>query len=738
MANLSSSHLAILSDECGISEAVIQARGYRTVSNPRELQKLGFSRIQCRVPGLLLPFWTTDGRSGDPLYLPDHPRTVQVTSDGKPPDGTHPRRVVRYERPKGTRPRVDCPPMCRPMLADPSVPLWITTGQLKADALASQELCAVAVLQVGSWKGPDDPGGSALVAGLDHIALKGRDVRVVFDTEVMSRPAVKQALERLTQHLRDQGARVSPVHLPVGQASKPGNDNNPEFWDTLAELKAVIREQLAALESMGPEFELLDGVPPVLSRPLALIDGKAYAATWLPVRAVAPLGTNTKGTGVTPNPPKGAARMSLHVLRGDGRFYGDAGDVPLSDLEIEVHLREPLPPDLVWSSPGVKAYRRGYRPDPAVVFRRVCEVIDRFIDFDYSLADQQTMVELVACYVLSTYFLDAFSVTGYLWPNGDKGSGKTHLLLVVAALSYLGQVILPSGSYPSLRDLADFGATLAFDDAERFADSRKTDPDKRALLLAGNRRGNTVAVKERGPKGAWHTRYVNTYSARLFSAIHLPDPVLASRTIIVPLIRTPDPYRGNADPSNHGVWPHSRRELVDDLWALSVAHLSELPACEARVSGHARLTGRNLEPWLALLSVAYWLDGKGVSGLHRRMEALSWAYQSERPDFELDDFTVLVIRALCANCANHMRGRWQFASEDIKNEACKIISDDESTISPGDVTAQRIGMVLRRMRLKKPPRPGGKGPRKWSITIDELERWTKAYTLPLPPELAAL
>ncbi|GAG33737.1 unnamed protein product, partial [marine sediment metagenome] len=38
----------------------------------------------------------------------------------------------------------------------------------------------------------------------------------------------------------------------------------------------------------------------------------------------------------------------------------------------------------------------------------------------------------------------------------------------------------------------------------------------------------------------WRTRYVNAYTARLFSAISLPDPVLASRTIVVPLIRTTD------------------------------------------------------------------------------------------------------------------------------------------------------------------------------------------------------
>ena len=49
-------------------------------------------------------------------------------------------------------------------------------------------------------------------------------------------------------------------------------------------------------------------------------------------------------------------------------------------------------------------------------------------------------------------------------------------------------------------------------------DPRRTDPDKRTLLLAGNRRGATVAVKE--PEGErWVTRHVNTFSPRLFSAI---------------------------------------------------------------------------------------------------------------------------------------------------------------------------------------------------------------------------
>src|SRR5439155_15247088 len=129
----------------------------------------------------------------------------------------------------------------------------------------------------------------------------------------------------------------------------------------------------------------------------------------------------------------------------------------------------------LWTTPAVKAYKAGGRPDPPTTFKQVVSVINTFIDFDRSLADQQTMGELVACYILATWFLDAFTVIGYLWPNGERGSGKTQLLTIVAELSYLGHVILAGGSYASLRDLADYGATLCFDDAENVADPKKAD-----------------------------------------------------------------------------------------------------------------------------------------------------------------------------------------------------------------------------------------------------------------------
>ena len=342
----------------------------------------------------------------------------------------------------------------------------------------------------------------------------------------------------------------------------------------------------------------------------------AYAAIWPYVQVTVTESLSKTGQVIVHRPPLTKTEQRLFVIRSDGRLYGDGdGYAPLTELPLLIALPEIPPPERLWSRRGVARYAAGKRPDPVAVWSRVCDVADRFIDFSRSLAPQRTLAEMVGCYILATWFLDAFNVIGFLWPNGDRGCGKTQLLHVICELAYLGQVILAGGSYASLRDMADYGATLAFDDAENM-DVKTTDPDKRALLLAGNRRGSSVSVKELAADKTWRTRYVNAFCPRLFSAIKCPDPVLASRTIVVPLIRTADRDKGNADPLDYSLWPHDRRALLDDLWALALAHLPEIGAYEAGACAGSRLQGRNLEPWRALLTVAAWLEAQGAAGLY--------------------------------------------------------------------------------------------------------------------------
>ena len=758
---LSDNHYHILKEGSGISDEVIRARGYKTITADVELQALGFAPAQCRAPGLLLPLWRTDGGNGHYIYRPDNPRVYDDKNRKKLPDGTYPQRVIKYEMPKGEGVRIDCPPVCRPMLPDPSVPLFITEGQKKADALASRGACAVALLGVWNFKGKNDFGGTTVLADFDYIALENRTVYLVFDSDVMSKSGVRQALERLTEHLKRKRAAVHVIYLPKLANGKTGVDD----WfiatgNGIAELVALAEGPRPELKAAPAVVELLDDSPHRISQPLAFIDGRAYAATWGWVQVTEDETVNRKGEVIRLERPRITREQRLFIVRDDGVIFGEGADRPAEELGLELVLPEKLEAGQRLSIPAVKAYRNGYRPDPAEVFGRVCECVDHFIDFDRSLADQRTMVEMIACYTMATWFLPAFTVAGFLWPNGDRGCGKTQLLSVITQMAYLGRVVLGGGSFAALRDLADYGATLAFDDAENFSDPRKTDPDKRALLLAGNRRGNTVALKERIVDG-WQTRYVNTFSFRLFSATQMPDPILASRTIVVPLIRSIDRNRTNISSEDPDAWPHDRQKLIDDLWLLALAHMPKLKECEAAINASSTLAGRNLEPWRALLAVANWLSANTkyeirntsseesgsvsrISSLVSRMMALSVAYQQERPNVEAADLTSLVIRAMGmiigrifrtelvvseVNTLSEVYKKRQFILTTTITHASQALAEVlELDINPDSLTTRRIGRVLGKMRLSK-SRQVGTGKSGWMISLSDVDRWAGSHGL---------
>ncbi len=243
-------HLKALK-QSAISDAVIKARGYRTVTDAAELERLGFAPGQCRVPGLLLPLHTTDGTQSVVVFRPDNPRVIEEKKKGKNPDGTYPCHVIKYEYPKGAPMRVDCPPFCRPLLANPKLRIWITEGQKKADALASVGECAIALLGVWNFKGRNAEGGTTILADFDYIAWQEREVRIVFDSDVAEKPEVHQAMDRLRYHLRNKHARVAVVYLPAAPGgAKQGVDDFLGAGHSLEDLLALA--EAPRIESDAP------------------------------------------------------------------------------------------------------------------------------------------------------------------------------------------------------------------------------------------------------------------------------------------------------------------------------------------------------------------------------------------------------------------------------------------------------------------------------------------------------
>jgi Domain of unknown function (DUF3854) len=115
--------------------------------------------------------------------------------------------------PSGVKMDLDVPPGARDRLKDPNAPLWVTEGIPKADAAVSAGLCCVALLGVWNFRGTNDLGGKVALAAWENIALNDRLTYLAFDSDVMLKPEVHAALQRLGALLTTRGARVAYVYL---------------------------------------------------------------------------------------------------------------------------------------------------------------------------------------------------------------------------------------------------------------------------------------------------------------------------------------------------------------------------------------------------------------------------------------------------------------------------------------------------------------------------------------------
>jgi hypothetical protein len=188
-------HRALL-DASAISEEVVRARGYRTVTEKRELDGI-FGPVQRRAPGLLIPLRDVYGEQRSYQLRPDEPR---IGGDGK---------AIKYEMPRGLKMMIDCPPATLEHIRNPRVMLWITEGVRKVDALVSVGLRGIALLGVDCWRGTNEMGGKTTLEDWFGVALNdGRRVVICLDSDAFQKPSLHRATEILGRWLETRGAEL--------------------------------------------------------------------------------------------------------------------------------------------------------------------------------------------------------------------------------------------------------------------------------------------------------------------------------------------------------------------------------------------------------------------------------------------------------------------------------------------------------------------------------------------------
>ncbi len=252
-------HLRELTEGSGIPLPLVRERVYRTIPTRRKLAEEGYSDSQQRV------IYTRDGKHalGMPIHWPGRDPVLGVIKPDAPRFNKGKPR--KYEVRAGLGMVLDCPPRCHAALNNPNIPLYITEGIKKVDAGAARGGCWIGLLGVYGWRGTNEHGGKVALPEFEDVALNGRRVYLIFDSDIMEKQPVHQALGRLKQLLESRGAAVRVVYLPGGpNGEKVGVDDyfvtHPDA--TLDSLIALAEKNLRPLPREITELRsILDVLP---------------------------------------------------------------------------------------------------------------------------------------------------------------------------------------------------------------------------------------------------------------------------------------------------------------------------------------------------------------------------------------------------------------------------------------------------------------------------------------------
>ena len=251
-----------------------------------------------------------------------------------------------------------------------------------------------------------------------------------------------------------------------------------------------------------------------------------------------------------------------------------------------------------WGAGNLKQYLEEHKNSTyktvsgKTVFSELVDALKRYIELE-----KDADYDLLAAWILGTYFYPVFAAYPFLHLKAPKGSGKSQCLTLLSQLCFNATKARPSlaalgdtvdalrGTY--LVDQADSLGRIGHEDLlDIFCDSYKRSGGKRRIVNMDKSRGRETLEFE-------------TYSPKAFASIkELPED-LRDRCCVIQLTRS---TRNNfPDPDSPGIdWMMSRAKLYELLLAEHVLVDGEYLQRRIHYKTDTTIVGRRLELWLPL------------------------------------------------------------------------------------------------------------------------------------------
>ncbi|MDA1055007.1 MAG: hypothetical protein O3C40_31680 [Planctomycetota bacterium] len=416
-------------------------------------------------------------------------------------------------------------------------------------------------------------------------------------------------------------------------------------------------------------------------------------------------------------------RMLLYLRWADGRRERRA--MPMSiDLparsRLWIHPQPSAPTASMspgWSRDARKEWLHGSdAPEPAELFKRLCERIAHFIDLPPQHAAGTTAT--LALWTILTYCFSVWDAVPYLFVGGPLGSGKSRVFEILSRLVFRPLSSSNLTAAALFRTLHNQGGTLLFDEAERL--KQTSDPatgEINSMLLAGYKRGGQATRLE--PIGdTFRTVSFDVYGPKALACIAGLPPALSSRCIPLMMFRAPpgsDKPRRRIDADPVG-WQLIR----DGLHEMALENGATWLDLPTRTGVCPAMSGRDFELWQPLLALASWIEAAGASGLLGLLQSHALATIDENQDDQTPDADETLLRIL----ADEIRFGKPPTPGDVLAKAKNGESDSFKNWSAKAVSAhlKRYGLTTNKSHGRK---VYGK------VTVDDLRRIQTTYAVDL-------
>ncbi len=652
-------------EKSGLSDTTIASARLHS-ARPQDLARLCARTLPDGTSGLVFPYGEGFAR-------------VKVFPPLRDGDGHE----IKYLQPASSPVRAYIPPRVVEILTDPSHSLRVTEGEKKTLKLTQEGFPTIGLGGIWNFREKTTPEGG-LIPDLEAVTWAGRIVYLVPDSDAWTNEQVLLAVYRCARLLEARGATVFVVKLPpLPDQSKTGADDflvarGPAAFRRMQE-KAVnlgyhvfkpwrIQEKAKAREDRASQ-----------TLPVALAGRRIHPALHFESDGFAAVGILDGGTWRT--------------VTSDGTEY------PTEALRA-ILTPEPATYQALgerWTGRAAFLNGGGRDPSSAEAVATVLEVLR-----DYVEHDEDPPYAVCALWTVGTYVFPILPSFPRLNLHGEKGSGKSKTLKLVAALAHNGLFRTAPRAAGLFRLIEVLRPTLCLDELEHL--DREDRGDIAAILNAGYQAGGAV---DRCDPVTLNPRPFAVYSPMALAGIKGLNAVLADRCITLIMQPGRDRKRVNRDVDLSN--PDPRIKIVRDIcYRLALTRWREVRTAWERLDLPAWLNGRSRELWAPLLALAE-LVASEVSQLDLRPALLALA----RPDAEERAELPEVAEAILTAVEEKLGGR------DSARVQPGDLADDLKAALGYDVTPTVIGLRMKALGFKRDrPRKGGSF---YTVTAEAVE-----------------